>query len=402
MKIRKPSTTIIVINPYGGVYGAERSLLALLQWLRIEIPGIRYVIMCPPGDLAEKARSRGFRVLEFECLRRHRRPANVLDWLPIVCRFVSANIRILQVLLQQHAGVVHANGISALPHVIATRILLRTPVLWHIRDTQPTGLIPAMLSRHVPTVAVSPKPSPCHGRGFGGRILTALNPLTGPAEPSAWYKPRISSVPIYRIGIVGQLIPRKRVIEAVLALAPYVRKHKELELHIVGDSPEPSDRWYVDNLRQSIRSRYAAASGRIHVRGYTGDPFALYRELDAVVLASRAELFGRAPLEAMLTGCLAIVSKTAGVSELLKHRRNALLFNPDCPTDLRRQVEFAFSNPFESSQIRDCGQAIALEYLSQQRSWVRVVARLHRQLLRESRRRGVVWRFASRSLITAG
>lgn len=59
--------------------------------------------------------------------------------------------------------------------------------------------------------------------------------------------------------------------------------------------------------------------------GATSDPYSFYAAADVVLFPSRADPFGLVPAEAIAMGVLPIVSRAAGVSELLTDDRNAII-----------------------------------------------------------------------------
>ncbi|HEY9785136.1 MAG TPA: glycosyltransferase family 4 protein, partial [Candidatus Obscuribacterales bacterium] len=61
--------------------------------------------------------------------------------------------------------------------------------------------------------------------------------------------------------------------------------------------------------------------------GFRKDMEQVYAQADAIVLPSRIEPFGMAPIQGMLHGLVPIVSSVSGVAELLKDGENALILN---------------------------------------------------------------------------
>jgi UDP-glucose:(heptosyl)LPS alpha-1,3-glucosyltransferase len=72
-------------------------------------------------------------------------------------------------------------------------------------------------------------------------------------------------------------------------------------------------------------SRRLGVSGNVHFVGLSRSVEQYYLASDMFLLPTLSEPFGMAPLEAMATGLPVIVSKKAGISEILKHGCDALL-----------------------------------------------------------------------------
>ena len=59
---------------------------------------------------------------------------------------------------------------------------------------------------------------------------------------------------------------------------------------------------------------------------HTGEIIDYYAAADILVAPSREDAFSMPPLEAMACGIPTVVSRRAGVSELLEHERNSLIW----------------------------------------------------------------------------
>jgi len=64
------------------------------------------------------------------------------------------------------------------------------------------------------------------------------------------------------------------------------------------------------------------------------------KESDIIVQPSRFESFGYVLLEAMSVGTPIICSNVGGMTEIIKHNHNGLLFNNEDVDDLVRQIEY--------------------------------------------------------------
>lgn len=74
-----------------------------------------------------------------------------------------------------------------------------------------------------------------------------------------------------------------------------------------------------------------------------------YRRHDILIVASRAEAFGRVTVEAMMCGCAVVGSNAGGTPELLADDRG-YLFEPNDAESLARALEAAVSDPVERAQ----------------------------------------------------
>ncbi len=139
-----------------------------------------------------------------------------------------------------------------------------------------------------------------------------------------------------KYGLVGErvvlFVGRMVGLKNVPALIAAFRKigGDDCALVLVG-SGECLDGWRRD----------ASDDSRIIFPGrFEGDElFAWYNIAGVFVLPSVREPFGAVTSEALLGGCLCLVSEKAGSSCLIESGRNGFAFSPDDPDELRRLLE---------------------------------------------------------------
>lgn len=138
--------------------------------------------------------------------------------------------------------------------------------------------------------------------------------------------------------VVARMDPMKGQDRAVKALKPLLRKIPRARLVLAGDGSFSSsrggiglgkgERWaaYLSQL-----SRELGLGDRVIMTGYVGqeDLEALYSRADVVLLPSIVEGFGLVVVEAWLYGKPVVVSRRAGVADLVVDVENGLLADPD-------------------------------------------------------------------------
>lgn len=90
-----------------------------------------------------------------------------------------------------------------------------------------------------------------------------------------------------------------------------------------------------------------------------------YAETDIFVFPNNHQTWGLAVFEAMLAGCTAIVSKGSGAHEVLAHKENAMLVNPESPQEIADAIMFLITNPSEMERISKNG----VEFVKKNLSW---------------------------------
>jgi glycosyltransferase involved in cell wall biosynthesis len=149
-------------------------------------------------------------------------------------------------------------------------------------------------------------------------------PFPARTEPS----PRAADV--VRVGCVGRIQPRKgqrQLVDAWTRLpAPSRPGGPTLELHVFGDTLEGQEH-LVDDLR--ARLERAGCADDVHFHGFVGDPDAVYRGLDLVVMPSvEPEAFPLVCIEAQAYGLPVIAPDRNGPTEIVLDGETGLLVDP--------------------------------------------------------------------------
>ncbi len=148
--------------------------------------------------------------------------------------------------------------------------------------------------------------------------------------------------------LVGNDWANKGLWTALRALAQLPRQYV---LAVAGrDDPAP----FVDLARR------LEVANRLRFWPLSADMMAYYAAADCLVAPSREDSFSLPPLEALACGLPAIVSRRAGVSELLEHNRHALVLeDPDAAEDLAKLIARVFEEPGLAARMRREGLALA-------------------------------------------
>jgi glycosyltransferase involved in cell wall biosynthesis len=120
---------------------------------------------------------------------------------------------------------------------------------------------------------------------------------------------------------VGQLIQRKGIKEILSAVNKLSHAEKEkILIHIVGDG----------NLKNTI-TKYKQKKAAIKYYGFVfGKKLSkIYQSSDVLLFPSKFDGWGVVPMEAMANCMSVVVSKNAGVSEMLNNKNNGFLIQPN-------------------------------------------------------------------------
>ena len=174
---------------------------------------------------------------------------------------------------------------------------------------------------------------------------------------------------------IGRLTHEKGVHTAIEALAHLVDQHglKNLKLTIVGDG----DPDYVEYLHQLVEQKKITPFVTFMPAQPKETLPAFYHQSDIFLFTSIwAEPFGRVIVEAMAAGVAVVGTAVGGASEILMENENALIFTPDDPASLSRQLEQLIETPSLRRQLANAGRQIAMDKFDIQRMTTEIEAYL--------------------------
>ena len=117
------------------------------------------------------------------------------------------------------------------------------------------------------------------------------------------------------IGILCNVMPRKRVYELILAFHRLATRHPDLKLHI-GGPIRPNHRAYHEAMLFLIKQLDLA--DRVVWHGKVSERWEWYKQMDIFISFSYSEGMQVAPLEAAASGCFCITHHWEGADEIFQ------------------------------------------------------------------------------------
>lgn len=124
-------------------------------------------------------------------------------------------------------------------------------------------------------------------------------------------------------GIIGHLSPEKGQGDAIEALALLGNKNTKLLIAGTGDAD------YVNTLHAKADAQNLG--NRVIFTGYIDDTSSFYQSIDCLLMCSKNEGLGRVTIEAMSYGLPVIGYNNAGTAEIIEHENNGLLYKNGVP-----------------------------------------------------------------------
>nr|WP_321453621.1 glycosyltransferase [uncultured Carboxylicivirga sp.] len=127
---------------------------------------------------------------------------------------------------------------------------------------------------------------------------------------------------IIRLGVFGIFDPSKGQDVALKYFSELCNKHSSIELHFYGDK----EGLYKKKLFKYVK-RNKNITKRVYFHGFIKEVSLAYDEVDIVLVFSKSEGFGRVAVESMLHKVPVIGFDNGGTSEIIEDRITGCLFN---------------------------------------------------------------------------
>jgi glycosyltransferase involved in cell wall biosynthesis len=357
---------ILFYNHTGQASGAERLLSMILS--RLDHAAFEPIMVCPEsGTLRQMVNEIGVPVETLTGLEAR------FTWrLDYLARYCKSFLQVMRQLRSKVTGInpdlIHANSIRAGLVATAATFGLGTPVVWHLHDLLPRHPLStlirifASLSKRTRMIAVSDAVA----RNFRGRFSPLMGNRVGVilnAIELEKFQPNGTTPHAIRdefglnkddfvLGIIGQLTPRKGQLELISAFAQ--AEVTQARLLIVGAALFNRDGDYALRLEQEAKARDVA--DRVLMLGPRSDISAIMRELDLLVVNSRAEPFGLVILEAMACGTPVLAASVDGIPEIIQHGINGWLVPPGDERMLAESIAHLSREPEVCSRLAAQGK----------------------------------------------
>jgi glycosyltransferase involved in cell wall biosynthesis len=321
-------------NHTSDVSGAEISLLLTARNLK----GARPVLFAPEGELLERAREAGLAVMPVDSYRA-RMSKNPLRLAKDVFGMVKSGYRLSKAIRSQQVELIHANSLRA--GIMASLFTWhhRLPVVWHVRDMLPKGIIGRAISSVARSsasalIGISHSVLEDFQRKVPKNKLHLIHngvELREISEREGRYHrqtireelatPQKSKV----VAIIGQITPWKRQEDALEAVHMLAGKGHDVYLWVVGEAKFRQENLdYESSLRR--RTEALGIQDRVRFTGFRKDIMEICCAADLLFLCSDNEPFGRVIIEAMSQGTPVVATDAGGVPDIIVSGENGLLY----------------------------------------------------------------------------
>ena len=320
------------------------------------------------GDAAAEARKRGLRcrvIRSYDWICTGREGNRAVDrgkwWIKSGWNWVAV-LRIAFLIRRERIDLVHNNTLFGYVGALAAK-LSRKPLIWHMRELlKEQGfhirwkrLGPKLIASADVLIAISGFVREAYGKWFPGKEIRLVydgvdteGMRRGDRQLFAGERPELM--------MAGGIRPHKRQGDAVEAVALLREQGQEVHLTLVGDDYSEE---YARKLKERVRE--LGLEKQVCFAGETDDMVSAWRKADIGITASQNEGFGRVTVEAMLAGCVTVVSDSGANREIVTDRETGYLYPVGEPEALSARIRAILEDPETAVKIAKRGQQAALE-----------------------------------------
>ena len=153
--------------------------------------------------------------------------------------------------------------------------------------------------------------------------------------------------------IVGGVREHKRQIDAIRAFSIIQGKRKDIKLYIVGDDNTE----YASELKTMVKEY--GLEETVYFVGTSANTEKYYSKADIAITASEFEAFGRVTVEAMLSGCITIVSDSGANREIVEDGVTGYVYEAKNVEMLANTILNVIEHPDRSRKVAEAGQRYA-------------------------------------------
>lgn len=322
---------VLFISHYAELYGANRSLLNLIDGLKGY--GVKSHVFLPQaGPMISELERREipYKVVEFSTWINN--GARIYSTLKHLKNNILRAFECKRIFTEWEINLVYTNS-SVTPFGAFLAIITRTPHFWHIREliTLHYGYKFDFCEWLVAKFMGSSKVVICNSHAvkkhyFGdtnGNVHVVYNGVTDRIHFETYKSKYLNKKKNeeYTFAIVGTLSPQKKQDMAIRALAKIVEQGAKAKLLVLGDGKEEYKEYLLNLVMDLNLGKY------VDFLGYINDPYEVYLRTDCLLICSEHEAMGRVVVEAM-SACLPVIGRqSGGIPELIQHNETGFLFS---------------------------------------------------------------------------
>jgi glycosyltransferase involved in cell wall biosynthesis len=320
---------ILIIIHNNHLYGANRSLLTLIEYLNSQ-PDTELTVLTPgKGDMHNVLCGKNIKciAMPYFSMFLYLKPRFKYFALPFLFIVNLISFPFITYKVQKMSSdIIYSNTAAENIGILLSKIL-KIKHIWHIREFMDQDYDAYFIGgkrlkdRYI---------NQSDGLIFVSKAIANTIPDTGKNLRKIIYNGielknttnfKKSENKFLRLGVVGVIDPAKGQKRALLYFSHVIKGIPNLQLHFYGANGGR----YEKELRRMVQELHL--QDIVFFNGFVSEVNEIYKNIDILLMMSRSEGFGRVTVEAMLSHVPVIGFKTGGTPELVTHGETGFLFS---------------------------------------------------------------------------
>lgn len=367
---------VLYLSHFGGLGGAERSLLELM--VAVRGLGVEPALLCPSGALREAAAAEGIAADAWSARPLTR--ASPRRWPRSAPGLLRGWAEVDGAIARHRPHVVHANSTQAMLWTGPVARLRGRPLVWHWRDFYSfRGLMRTIAHGASAIVAISGSVQAFAAEMLGAsaarRLVTVRNGVADvpPCDPrtAAGLRREMEIPPDAPLVVMaGQSVPAKGHGVLLRALARLAEARPALHAWLICSELHSDSHEHTARLRREALA--LGCEGRVRISAGCAGLGPALQAADVVAVPSLREPFGRIAVEAMLLRRPVVASAVDGLREIVEDGVTGVLVPPGDPASLADGLARALDT--SASRAGEAGRQRALRLFSIDRAAAETLA----------------------------
>jgi glycosyltransferase involved in cell wall biosynthesis len=302
------TTNVLFISHSGSFGGAQKSLLALINYLGPKKSFRPYFVFGSRGDFFEHIKKRGYKTFEFILLRCTRYNFGFKKTLWFIFNFYHGIFLICRIIKKNNIEIVHTNTIFNFQGAIAAK-LMNVRHIWHVREDISLPYFDFLISSELLIKFISYFSdwiiciSEVEARLFSHNSKKSIIYNTWQVDPSQKAQPgKLVSDGKEETVIFaqfGSIFPNKNQIWFVESFIELCKEFNNCKAYLIGKKIEKHKDYFFKIINTIEASGF---DKRIKILPYTNDIDSWYKKIDVQVNPMLRGIIGRITIESMSYG----------------------------------------------------------------------------------------------------
>lgn len=353
---------VIFVSPHNNLYGAERSMLAIIK--KMKQKDIDSVVIIPDhGPIEEELNQIGSYVIVQRYFFWINEQNKIKDLIKYYCNYLIAfSVKKKLRNMDCNALTVHTNSIIT-PFGAQLSRVLNVKHLQHIREFGTLDFhmsfnfgwpfMSKLINKSAKIICISNSVSRYFGKYFDTeKLITIYNGI--PVIENIEKK----MVTEFRILLVGRLSREKGQIDAIKAVESLIRDcgYTDIKMDLFGSGQD-----------KNTLSEYIKKHGlqyNVFLKGYSKEID--YSNYCVGIMSSQNEAFGRVTVEYMMNGLAVVGAKSGGTQEIVVNNVTGLTYDPGNVCQLKECLKNLYENRQKAQLFGENGRLRAVECFSEE------------------------------------